>query len=253
MEYLKILLEDTSRSSFRNFLALTFTNKAVKELKKRILSILYSLSKTPSSETHIVRTLCDFLNISEKELAFRSDQILKKILLEYGSFDVITIDKFTYRLVRTFYREFKLSYGFEAIIDPKFLFEETILSIIEEFGENEFLSEILLDFSLEKIDNEKDWDIQKELEEFIYILNNETNHIPVKDLKNKSLVELKNDKILLKKELKKSRDKAIELAEEGLEFLISIGLVAEDFKQRLIHIHLKKVRECDFSSFLILI
>ena len=248
MEYLKILLEDTSRSSFRNFLALTFTNKAVKELKKRILSILYSLSKTPSSETHIVRTLCDFLNISEKELAFRSDQILKKILLEYGSFDVITIDKFTYRLVRTFYREFKLSYGFEAIIDPKFLFEETILSIIEEFGENEFLSEILLDFSLEKIDNEKDWDIQKELEEFIYILNNETNHIPVKDLKNKSLVELKNDKILLKKELKKSRDKAIELAEEGLEFLISIGLVAEDFKQRLIHIHLKKVRECDFSS-----
>ena len=125
MEYLKILLEDTSRSSFRNFLALTFTNKAVKELKKRILSILYSLSKTPSSETYIVRTLCDFLNISEKELAFRSDQILKKILLEYGSFDVITIDKFTYRLVRTFYREFKLSYGFEAIIDPKFLFEET--------------------------------------------------------------------------------------------------------------------------------
>ena len=61
------------------------------------------------------------------------------------------------------------------------------------------MSEILLDFSLEKIDNEKDWDIQKELEEFIYIFNNETNHIPVRDLKNKNLVELKNDKILLKK------------------------------------------------------
>jgi len=110
------------------------------------------------------------------------------------------------------------------------------------------LSEVLLDFSYEKIDNEKDWDIQKELEEFIYILNNETNHIPVKDLKNKNLVELKNDKILLKEELKKSRDKAIELAEEGLEFLISIGLVAEDFKQRLIHNNLKKVKECNFSS-----
>ena len=110
------------------------------------------------------------------------------------------------------------------------------------------MSEVLLDFSYEKIDNEKDWDIQKELEEFIYILNNETNHIPVKDLKNKNLVELKNDKILLKEELKKSRDKAIELAEEGLEFLISIGLVAEDFKQRLIHNNLKKVKECNFSS-----
>ena len=50
------------------------------------------------------------------------------------------------------------------------------------------MSEVLLDFSYEKIDNEKDWDIQKELEEFIYILNNETNHIPAKDLKNKNLV-----------------------------------------------------------------
>ena len=110
------------------------------------------------------------------------------------------------------------------------------------------MSEVLLDFSFEKIDNEKDWDIQKELEEFIYILNNETNHIPVKELKNKNLFELKNDKILLKEELKKSRDKAIELAEEGLEFLISIGLVAEDFKQRLIHNNLKKVKECNFSS-----
>ena len=50
------------------------------------------------------------------------------------------------------------------------------------------------------------------------ILNNETNHILIKELKNKNLVELKNDKILLKEELKKSRDKAIELAEEGLNF-----------------------------------
>ena len=56
-------------------------------------------------------------------------------------------------------------------------------------------------------------------------MNNETNHIPVKDLKNKNLVELKNDKILLKEELKKSRDKAIELAEEGLEFLILLDLL----------------------------
>lgn len=79
-------------------------------------------------------------------------------------------------------------------------------------------------------------------------MNNETNHIPVKDLKNKNIVELKNDKILLKQELKKSRDKAIELAEEGLEFLSFIGLVAEDFKQRLIHNNLNKVKECNFSS-----
>ena len=83
-----------------------------------------------------------FFKHFRKRTSFSIRSNFKKILLEYGSFDVITIDKFTYRLVRTFYREFKLSYGFEVIIDPKFLFEETILSIIDEFGENEFLSEV---------------------------------------------------------------------------------------------------------------
>ena len=67
-----------------------------------------------------------FVSVIKTFLMIYDDQILKKILFEYGSFDVITIDKFTYRLVRTFYREFKLSYGFEVIIDPKFLFEELV-------------------------------------------------------------------------------------------------------------------------------
>ena len=96
LEYLKILLKYDSSVPFRQLLALTFTNKAVNEMKSRILKILYSLSNPPSKETHIVTNLCEALSISETELQFRADQILRKIFLEYGSFDIITIDTVSY-------------------------------------------------------------------------------------------------------------------------------------------------------------
>ena len=79
LEYIKILLKNDSSVSFRQLLALTFTNKAVNEMKSRILKILHSLSNPPSKETHIVNNLSEALNISETELKFRADQILRKI------------------------------------------------------------------------------------------------------------------------------------------------------------------------------
>ena len=58
--------------------------------------------------------------------------ILKKIFLEYGAFSVITLDKFSHRLARTFYREFNLPFGFEVSLDSESLIEETIDSILDE-------------------------------------------------------------------------------------------------------------------------
>ena len=144
LEYLKILFKNDSSISFRHLLALTFTNKAVNEMKSRILKILNSLSNPPSYEKHIVTNLCEFLNVTEKELSIRASHILKKIILEYGSFDIITLDKFTHRLVRTYAREFKLPHNFEVVLDPKDLLNETVNSIIEEVGRDKIFSKLLL-------------------------------------------------------------------------------------------------------------
>ena len=43
VEYIKLLIQDPS--SFRNILAVTFTNKATEEMKMRILSMLFGLSR----------------------------------------------------------------------------------------------------------------------------------------------------------------------------------------------------------------
>ena len=246
LEYLKVLLNNISSKSFRNQLALTFTNRAVNEMKARILITLRSLSNPPSKETHIVLNLCEALNITEKELAFRSDQMLRKMILEYANFDVITLDKFTHRLVRTFAREFQLPYGFEVILDPTNLFDETVNSIIEEVGRDKTLSKLLLDFSLNKVFNDKDWNIQQDLDDFIRLLLNENDRKPLADIKNKALEELKADKKLLEEVLENTKKEALTHAGDALNVIEKNGLEAEDFKRKQIYKHFKKVHNSNF-------
>lgn len=243
LEYLKILLKFDSSVPFRQLLALTFTNKAVNEMKSRILKILYSLSNPPSKETHIVTNLCEALSISETELQFRADQILRKIFLEYGSFDIITIDKFNHRLVRTFSREFQLPYNFEVVVDPSNLFAETVDSIIEEVGKVETHSKLLLEFSLNKISNEKDWDIQKDLDDFIKLLLNENDNKPITEIKSKTTEELISDRKLLEQALEKTKKTTLKHAKDALDFIASNGLVAEDFKRKQLYKHFEDAQK----------
>ena len=53
-EYIKLLVKDPT--SYRNILAVTFTNKATEEMKMRILSQLYGIWKhLPDSENYLKR------------------------------------------------------------------------------------------------------------------------------------------------------------------------------------------------------
>ena len=49
-EYLKITLTHPTEDAYRKILAITFTNKAVEEMKSRILDILFELSKEDSNK-----------------------------------------------------------------------------------------------------------------------------------------------------------------------------------------------------------
>ena len=210
-------------------------------MKSRILKTLLSLSKLPSEETHITTNLCDILNISEKELSLRSYQMLRMILLEYASFDVITLDKFNHRLVRAFAKEFQLPHRFEIVIDPSDLLDETVNSIIDGVGEDKILSRLLLDFSIDKVLNDKDWDVKKDLDDFVRLLLNENDRRPINSIKNKTFKTLQSDKSLLEMELVKTKKAAIEYAENALSFLTKKGLEPKDFTRSQLHKHFQDV------------
>ena len=246
--YLQELLGSKSPRPYRQMLALTFTNKAVNEMKSRILEALEDLSKDSPKDAQLKTYLLDALQIEAIELTQRAEQMLRNIVYEYGSFDVITLDKFTHRIVRTFAKEFELPQGFEVVLDTKSILEEVVRSIINQIGEDPFITQLLLKLSLSKVQQGLSWDVQTDLDEFAFLLLNENDRIPLADLKEKDRTAHKKDREQLESTLNQTQENIKNLVEEFMALLNKNNLEPEDFIRQLLHKHIDLVQEESYEK-----
>ena len=236
--YLRALLGSKTPRPYRHMLALTFTNKAVNEMKARILESLQDLSHRTPKDPQLQKNLALDLGIDSKELINRAEKMLRNIIFEYGSFDVITLDKFTHRIVRTFAREFELPQGFEVVLDSKSILDQVVRSVIDQIGKDEYISHLLLELSLSKVNQGMSWDVQTDLEEFASLLLNENDRIPLADLREKNRKTHKSDQAQLESALKNSEIKVKALVNDFTELLEDHTLKPDDFIRQILHKHL---------------
>ncbi|MEL0298728.1 MAG: UvrD-helicase domain-containing protein [Flavobacteriaceae bacterium] len=236
--YLKDLLGKTKPYPFREMLALTFTNKAVHEMKFRILKVLAQLAKSPADHS-MADSLCQALGLTQATLQERSALRLQQLLHDYGAFDVITIDSFNHRIVRTFAVDFKLPYGFEVVVHADEMLDTLIDTLIDKVGEDPLITQLLVDHSLHKLQEQKSWDVGIDLKDVTPLLMNENDRLPLKHLKTLSQEDFKEIDKHLKAQITQTLDTLRTLGRQTMALMHDKGLDEKDFNRGALYTYFK--------------
>jgi ATP-dependent helicase/nuclease subunit A len=147
--------------SFSQVLAITFTNKATAEMKARIIAEL-DLLATGKASNHLP-VLLQELSFKEDEIRSRAKNQLQKILHDYSSFSVSTIDSYFQVLTRTLTRELKIPVKFDIELNEERIRHEIAARVLAKAGYDDELTTWLRDLLFDKLEQGKGWKIQPEL------------------------------------------------------------------------------------------
>lgn len=209
-EYLRLL--NTKERAYKNILAVTFTNKATEEMKRRVIETLYRESATD----------------------LRSRERLVEILHDYSSFSISTIDRFFQQTMRAFAREIGKNSAYSVELDHKMVANEAIDNMLMSLDkqESEELLEWLTILSIDSIDRGDGWNFKKEIKRLSNEIFNETYRLKKYLLKevgaNRGSFSLYKD--MLKTVIKEFEDELERIGKSALNVIESHSLALEDFK-----------------------
>jgi ATP-dependent exoDNAse (exonuclease V) beta subunit len=248
-EYLKIILLAKKPDAYRNILAITFTNKAVHEMKSRVVENLSQFAKEKPSEKaqHLMQKINDETGLTLPAMHLKAKSIIKHLIHNYAAFDISTIDKFTHKVIRSFAHDLNLPITFEVSLDTENLLTEAVDAIIAEAGNDKQLTELLVNYTLEKTNDDKSWDISREIMETGKLILNENNREEITHFHNKSI----EDFVEIKKKLDALCNQILvetaSLANDTLELIDKNGIDLKSFSAGHFPNHLKKLAEKEFN------
>lgn len=136
LEYIRLIVTSDSPDAYRHVLAVTFTNKATAEMKRRILKELYTLAKDPGSSKYTKELVPSSLQDVET-LREKAARQLSLILHDYSAFAVSTIDKFFQQTLRAFSREIGQFSTYQVQLNREALVTESVDSVLDSLEEGD--------------------------------------------------------------------------------------------------------------------
>ena len=220
LEYIKLLVQNPY--SYRNILAVTFTNKATAEMKERILGKLYGVAySSKSAKDYMEKVKQQMPYMSEEQIRERAKMAFGLIMHDYGHFRIQTIDAFFQTVLRGLAKELELSGDMEIAIEKTEHLENAVDTYIRELDPEKKEIEQVVRYIDEQLESGNDWNIEKAIKSFAKnILEEEYQERGERlreeiDRDNGRLVnEFRNDVRKLKSEAEE------ELKEIGKEFFI---------------------------------
>lgn len=228
--YLRLLLsENENRAEISQIMAMTFTNKASIEMKSRIMSDLNRLANGKSEAKSYLEEIAGFVGTSPESIQKKARLVLRKILHQYEDFNVMTIDKFNLRLIRSFARDLDLPDSFEISLDDTLILEKAIdelLSNIDAKNQTK-LYQLALNFAKSNLEEENDWNLKKILLSKAKALTNEGYFQIIKTL---SKTDFKKEQLdLWKLQFKTEKDELTIRLNSLNRLLLETGIDANTF------------------------
>ena len=174
----------------KHILAITFTNKATDEMKRRIVKELYQLARdiTGSDYYSYFADRCEPDAFNGLQQA--AQEALNSILLNYSTFMVSTIDSFFQSILRNFARELDHDYNYEVQIDQDYATKIAVRNFLMALGRDHertgkknttAIEEWVMDFIRINMLQSSDWNFfaGKALTDFAENINSELfrNHL----------------------------------------------------------------------------
>ncbi len=164
VNYIKILI--LNPGSYKNILAVTFTNKATEEMKLRILSQLYGIWKgLPDSQSYLEKITSE-LDVSAEYVAQQAGIALNNLLHNYNYFRVETIDTFFQSVLRNLARELDLTANLHIGLNDYQIEQQAVDELIEGLQTSSKILGWIMSYIKQNISDDKNWNVIGKIKKF---------------------------------------------------------------------------------------
>ncbi len=164
-EYMTLVIDNPL--AYRTILAVTFTNKATEEMKLRILSQLYGISRhLPSSADYLKKIKEALPHLSEQQIEKNAQTALGLLIHNYNYFRVETIDTFFQSVLRNLARELDLTANLRIGLNDYQVEQQAVDELIESLVDTDLLLFWIMDYIQENIADDKSWNVIGQIKKF---------------------------------------------------------------------------------------